>query len=50
MKGQINVNNYDNTIAAIATALNNSGISIIRLSGSMALDIIYKISVIKGRK
>ena len=33
----------DNTIVAIATALNNAGISIIRLSGKDALNIIYKI-------
>ena len=33
----------DNTIVAIATALNNARISIIRLSGKDALNIIYKI-------
>ena len=32
------------TIAAIATALSNSGISIIRISGKESLDIINKIS------
>ena len=33
----------DHTIAAIATAVNNSGISIIRISGDKAFDIVYKI-------
>ena len=31
------------TIAAIATAVNNSGINIIRISGEDAVDIAYKI-------
>ena len=33
----------NSTIVAIATALNNSGISIIRISGENALDVIYKV-------
>ena len=38
------MDNLDNsTIAAIATAVNNSGISIIRISGDKAFDIVYKI-------
>ena len=36
-------NDEDKTIVAIATALNNSGISIIRISGKDALNIIYDI-------
>ncbi len=38
------MDNLDNsTIVAIATALNNSGISIIRISGKDALDVAYKV-------
>ena len=39
----LNIDNVDKTIVAIATALNNSGISIIRISGAQALDVIYRI-------
>lgn len=38
------------TIAAIATAVNNSGISIIRISGDDAIDIADKIFVAKNKK
>ena len=43
---------YDNnTIAAIATSMSNSGIGIVRISGSEALEIIDKIFVsAKGNK
>ena len=41
MKGKIIVNM--DTIAAIATALNNAGLSIIRISGDDAFNIIDKI-------
>ena len=33
-----------NTIAAIATALSNSGISIVRISGKDSLNVINKIN------
>ena len=36
---------YNDTIAAIATALSHSGISIIRISGSQAIEIADKIFV-----
>ncbi|SET51800.1 tRNA uridine-5-carboxymethylaminomethyl(34) synthesis GTPase MnmE [[Clostridium] polysaccharolyticum] len=36
------------TIAAIATAVSNGGISIIRVSGSEALDVVDKIYITKG--
>ena len=38
------------TIAAIATAMTNSGIGIVRISGSEAFDIIKKIYVGKNNK
>ena len=38
------------TIAAIATALNNAGLSIVRISGDEAFEIIDKIYVSKNGK
>ena len=38
------------TIAAIATAVSNAGISIIRVSGSEAIQIVDEIFVTKGGK
>lgn len=41
---------YDNTIAAIATCLGNSGINIIRISGKKSIDVAQKIFVSKKGK
>ena len=38
------------TIAAIATAMSNSGIGIVRISGSEALSIVDQIFVMKNKK
>ena len=37
------------TIAAIATAMSNSGIGIVRISGDEALDVADRISSKKGK-
>lgn len=50
LKILIRFDNVDKTIVAIATALNNSGISIIRISGKDALNIIYKIFQPKNKE
>ena len=42
------MNSYSKTIAAISTAMTNSGIGIVRISGEEAFDIIKKIY--KGKK
>ena len=44
------INMKTDTIAAIATAMSNSGIGIVRLSGDEALSIIDKIFVMKNHK
>jgi len=48
-KGMVNDMKTD-TIAAIATAMSNSGIGIIRLSGEEAVSIVDKIFVMKNQK